>query len=206
MRKIWFLLLLAVFLTACSSDEATNGEKKEEPKVAEAKAEEEEKGVEVDKGLLDVEVTLPASMIEDEEIDSAISEAKEDGISDVIKNEDGSITYKMTKAQHKETMKEMETNLTEAIHELKTSDDYTSIKDVAHNKDFSEFTMEVEKETYENGFDSLATFGLGFAGMYYQIFDGAQPDNFKVKIFVKDEATQEIFDEIVYPDDLQEDE
>ena len=39
--------------------------------------------------------------------------------------------------------------------------------------------------------------------MYYQVFNGASPDEYKVTISVKDAATQKVFDEVVYPDDLE---
>lgn len=44
----------------------------------------EEVSVEVDKGLFNVEGTLPASLFEGEDIDSAIKEAKAEGVKEVI--------------------------------------------------------------------------------------------------------------------------
>ena len=64
----------------------------------------------MDKGLLNVEVTLPASMFEGEDMDSSIAEAEKEGIK-VTRNDDGSATYKMSKGKHKEMMKEMEAEL-----------------------------------------------------------------------------------------------
>lgn len=52
--------VMIVLLSACSESEKTAGEKEA---VTEKKTEESE-AVEVDKGLLNVEVTLPASMFE----------------------------------------------------------------------------------------------------------------------------------------------
>lgn len=55
----------------------------------------------MDKGLLNVEVTIPATLYKGQDIDSIISEAKNSGIKEVIKNDDGSLTYKMSKSEHK---------------------------------------------------------------------------------------------------------
>lgn len=101
-------------------------------------------------------------------------------------------------------MKELETNILESIEETKNSEDYVSIKDITHNNSFTEFTVVVDKGTYEDSMDVFATMGLGMSGMIYQLYNGVDTDNNKVKISLKDDATQEVFDEIVYPDDLDE--
>ncbi|NYF24346.1 hypothetical protein HDC33_001171 [Sporosarcina sp. JAI121] len=53
-----------------------------------------------------------------------IAEAKEDGIKNVTKNEDGSVTYKMSKAEHMKMMKEMKTNVTNYVDEIVDDEDY----------------------------------------------------------------------------------
>ncbi len=218
MKRMLYLFLILVFipLAACSSsDETANKVEKSDDKTVEQAEENEEepkekdakeKGVEVDKGLLNVEVTLPPSMFEGEDIDAAIAEAKADGVKEVTKNDDGSLTYKMSKSKHKEMMKEMKTSISQSVNEMKTSGDYASIKDITFNDSFTEFTVIVDKEAFENSFDGFAAMGLGFSGMMYQLFDGADPDEYKVSISIADEATQEVFDEVVYPDALEEQE
>ena len=120
MKKIGFVLsiFMLVFLVACSSDGEKNSKEETGEKVA------------VDKGILNVEVTLPASFFEGEDIDEAIASAKEDGVTDVIKNSDGSLTYKMPKSKHKEMMAEMSGNLISYVEELKTDEELLSIQDV----------------------------------------------------------------------------
>ncbi|CAH2716795.1 hypothetical protein BACCIP111895_03983 [Neobacillus rhizosphaerae] len=205
MRKFGFIMLVLAMtlLAACSSNEqATNSDKKKSS--TENKEEKKNEAVSVDKGLLNVEVTLPASMFEGEDIDTVIANAKKDGVKEVTKNEDGSLTYKMSKSKHKEMMKELETSIKDSIEESKTSGDFASIKDITHNDSFSEFTLLVDKTSYENSMDGFAALGYGISGMMYQMFNGADADNTKVTIIIKDEATQETFDEIVYPDALKD--
>jgi len=199
MKKLIFaaLLLLNALLTACNADE--------EGKANEAQQQEKEtdsEGINVDKGLFNVEVTLPASFFEGGDIDQSIAEAEKEGI-EVTKNEDGSLTYKMSKTKHKEMMSEMKTSLLETIEDLKNGEDFASIKDVEYNKDFSEFTLWVDRNEYENSFDGFAVFGLGLSGAMYQLFDGADPENYNVRLVVKDEATKEIIGEANYPKDLE---
>lgn len=208
MKQIKFVVLglVMLLLTACSSADTTNesqGSDKNDEEVAGSESTDNEK-VDVDKGLLNVEITLPASFFEDDDIDEVIADAKEDGVAEVTQNEDGSLTYKMSKAKHKEMMAEMEKGLLEYVDELKNDEEFSSIKDVTYHKSFSEFTIVVEREAYENSFDGFAILGLGMTGMYYQLFDGVNSDKNKVTIHLKDESTGEVFDSVVYPDDLDE--
>ncbi|WP_210468173.1 hypothetical protein [Sporosarcina sp. 6E9] len=194
MEKIGILVsaLMLLFLVACSSDSSES-----------AKADTGEK-VAVDKGIVNVEVTLPASFFEGEDIEEAIENAKDEGVSEVTKNSDGSLTYKMSKSKHKEMMAEIADNLISYADELKTDEDFQSIQDIKYNKSFSKFTLIVDKEAFENGFDGLAAFGLAMSGMYYQVFDGAAPDKVKVEIDYKDHMTDEVFERVVYPDAFEE--
>lgn len=196
-------LLIMALITGCSSSESSSTVEKEN--TDSTKQEESNESVEVDKGLLNVEVTLPASLFEGEDVDATIAEVEKEGIK-VTKNEDGSLTYKMSKSQHKDMLKELEAGFIESIEEMKTSEDYVSIQDITYNQGFSEFTMVVDKSAYENSMDGFASFGLGLSGMYYQLFNGTDAEDYQVKISVKDQASGEVFDEVIYPDALEEEE
>ncbi len=200
MKKILIIpltLLLSILLIACNqSDES--GKKTDGADKA------SEDPLKVDKGLLNVEVTIPATLYMGQDVDTIISEAKNSGIKDVIKNDDGSLTYKMSKSKHKEMMKDLKERIVKSVEELKTSEDFASINDVAYNKSFSEFTLTVNKEKYEGSFDALASFGLALAGMYYQLFNGADVEDYNVTINFKDESNGKVFDTMVYPEALNE--
>ncbi|MGE8001078.1 hypothetical protein ACQKOF_20925 [Lysinibacillus sp. NPDC093190] len=197
-------LLLAILLVACSQNKESDSGKKNDS--ADKKAEEtsQDESIKVDKGLLNVEVTIPASLFEGQDIDAAITEAKNEGVKEVIKNNDGSVTYKMSKSVHKKMMKELEESVLETVEEIKTSDDFTSIKDVTYNKSFTEFTLTVNKEEFENSFDAMSSMGLAIVGMYYQLFGGTDPEKFKVTVIFKDESNGDEINKVVYPDDLNE--
>jgi hypothetical protein len=188
------IVLLMTFLASCSSsgeNNVSNGENSKEQKV------------DVDKGLLSVVITLPASMFEDKDANTVIADAKKEGI-EVTKNEDDSFTYKMSKAKHKEMMAEIEKSINETIDETVNSEDFVSIKDITHNNSFTEFTLVVDKGSYENSMDSFAALGLGMSGMMYQLYNGVDSDEYIVTISLKDQTSQEVFDEIIYPDDMKE--
>ncbi|MGE7947916.1 hypothetical protein [Lysinibacillus sp. NPDC093688] len=193
-------LLLVILLVACNQDKESDSGKKTDNADKTA----EETPLKVDKGLLNVEVTIPASFLEGQDIDTAITAAKEEGVKEVIKNSDGSVTYKMPKSVHKKMLKDLEKSVVETVEEIKTSDDFTSIKDVTYNKSFTEFTLTVNKEQFENSFDAMSSMGLAIVGMYYQLFNGMDPEKFKVTVIFKDEANGDVINKVVYPDDLND--
>ncbi|KQL33588.1 hypothetical protein AN960_20790 [Bacillus sp. FJAT-25509] len=162
-----------------------------------------EESVAVDKGLFNVKLTLPASMFEGDDINKVIAGAEKEGIK-VTKNTDGSLTYKMSKSQHKKMMKSIKDQIIKTVNETKQSKDFASLKDITYNNDFTEFTLIVDQAAYENSMDGLAAFTFGMSGMMYQLYNGVDPNDYKVTILVKDQATQKEFDKIVYPDSLKE--
>lgn len=64
--------------------------------------------------------------------------------------------------------------------------------------------MRVNKEAFEDGFDSLSTFSVWFSGALYQAFNGADVDKLSVTINVVDDATNETFKTIKYPEALED--
>ncbi len=158
----------------------------------------------VEKNLFDVEITLPASLIEGEDPEEMIAGAEEEGIGEVFVNDDGSVTYSMSKSKHNEMMQGMEKDIQETIEETKNSEDFLSISDIKSNGSFSEFTIVVDQKSYENSFDGFAAFGLAMSGMFYQLFEGADPDSFEVIIHIENEETGEVFQTNTYPDDMDD--
>ncbi|MBS4177745.1 hypothetical protein KHA89_09500 [Bacillus sp. FJAT-49731] len=202
-----FLAFVLVLASACGKEEESKKEDQVSKPIKEEEAtDQEERGVEVDKGLLNVEITLPKDFIGDDNVDEIIAEAKADGVKDITKNDDGSLTYKMSKSVYNDLMKEMKAGTREYIEEIKNSEDFVSIKDITHNKSFSEFTLVVDQEAFENSFDGFAALGLGMTGLFYQVFAGITAEDAKATISVKDAETGEVFNTLVYPDDLPNDE
>lgn len=210
MKKVigWSALIIAV-LTACGTEEPESVEVphdiEEDVEEVSAEAEVEEgQAIEVDKGLLSVEITIPPTMINEENVEETIAKAKEDGVSEVSQNEDGSLTYKLTKSAHAEMLAGMKAELQATLEELKNSEDFPTIREVIPNNSFSEYTVKVDQEAYQKSFDGFALLGLAFAGLYYQLFSGDDPDKFQVTVNLENVETGEVFNTIVYPDALEE--
>ncbi|SIT75912.1 hypothetical protein [Edaphobacillus lindanitolerans] len=211
--KKWMMLVLVALLAGCGATGKTENENaanKEETAAAEKgeaaggeKQSAEGGAVEVDKGLFNVEVTVPPSFFEGEDVGEAVEQVKAEGKADAVKNADGSVTFKMSKAQHKEMMAELLEGVEQLTDEMK-GDGYPSIRDITHDKRYTKFEVTVDREQFENSFDGFALLGVGFAGMYVQLFDGVNADDLRTTVILKDEATGEQFDEMLFPDVLDE--
>lgn len=215
MKRIIILVLSVVLifnLAGCGGEEIDKESIKDDLEVGSQETgvqeDEEDSAIEVEKKLMSVKVTLPVSMLElgGEEInyDEITEDAKEEGIKDVTVNDDGSITYSMSKSKHKEMMNEMKGDLIESINDIVADEDFASIEDIVANNSFTEFDMIVNKEKFENSFDGFAAMGLAMQSMFYQLFDGVDPDDYKAIINVKDEATGKLIDTVIYPDVFDE--
>lgn len=215
-QKIVSLLFASALILGACGEETTNTENDQEVNDNQEEVTKDtenddttDETVEVDKKLINVEITLPASFLElegDEEIniDEMKEEAKENGIKDVELNNDGSITYTMSKSKHRELLDEMQEGIEENIDEVVNSEDFPSIKDIKVNKKYDAYEITVDKENYENSFDGFGVLGVAFSSMYYQLFEGVNPTDYEVIIDMIDEETGEVFDTIVYPDALDE--
>ena len=191
-KGIVLLLVLSLLFTrvGCSKDN-TNNEVESQGK---NEVENQSKGdsIEVDKKLTNVEVTIPASFFE--------LDGKEEGVKEVKLNDDGSVTYTMSKDTHKKLLDDMKNAMLDSFDELINDEDISSIKDIKSNKTYSEFDIVVNKDEFENSFDGFAVLGIVFQSMFYQLFEGVEPDNNKVIVNFKDADTEEIFNSITYPD------
>ena len=134
--------------------------------------------IDVDRNLFDVTITLPAEYAEgmsQEELDEA---AESEGYQAVL-NDDGSITYTMTKAQHAKMMEDLKASLEESMASMVGSEEYPDITSVTANEDYTEFTITTKNSevSFAESFGSLALFT--YSGIYH-IFDGTPVDNIHI--------------------------
>ena len=137
--------------------------------------------VEVENGILTVTLTLPADFVGEtthEELDklagSSYMYAK--------LNDDGSVTYKMTKAQHKEMLSNLKTSIDESIEEIINDKESYSIKEVNYNDDCTVF--DVTLDGTELGFmDSFSMIIFYMYGGIYNIFTGNKTDSITVNFY-----------------------
>ena len=149
--------------------------------------------IDVDEGLLSVTVTIPADLVDEgttqETVDSTV---KEKGYLSGTLNDDGTVTYVMTKAQHSQAMKELTEGFDKTLQDIVDSEDYPNIISITHNDDFTDFKIGYAAE--EVGLvDAFSVIVYYYVGGLYGVFNGNRPDNIHVS-FVNSE-TGEIISE-----------
>ena len=136
--------------------------------------------LEVDQNLFTVEITVPADFlgegITQESLDADV--AASNYISAKL-NDDGSVTYVMTKAVHDEMMVGVRDNIQQALDEMVGSEEFPSFTKVEANDDFTQFT--VETTSTELGLvESFSVLGFYMFGGMYHAFNGTQVDDIAV--------------------------
>ena len=136
--------------------------------------------IEVDEGLITVTITVPADLAgEDASQDTVDKTVVENGYISGTYNSDGSITYTMTKAQHKQTMKDLSESIDKSLQDIVDSEDYPNIVEITHNEDYTDFKIKYTGE--EVGFaESFTVLIYYYAGGIYGVFNGTRPDNIHV--------------------------
>lgn len=146
-------------------------------------------GISVDVGKELVTITIPDEFVDDElSEEDILAETEEEGILDVVINEDGSVTYTMTREKHDELMKEMSDGIEKALEEMLNGEEEISFKEITHNEDFSVLEITVDPDLYTE-FDDLNAMILTMVGAQYQVYAGnSEPES---EVILKDALTGE---------------
>ena len=150
--------------------------------------------VQVDEGLLTVDVTVRRSLFDpngettDEQI---VQEAKDKGMSAVV-NADGSVTYTMTRARQKQMLDEMKTSIQDSITGI-VDDPQNSFTAVEANDEMSHFTVKVDASRF-TGLEAFYALVFYMGGGLYQQFAGVESDAVDVTVDFVDNATGEVLD------------
>jgi hypothetical protein len=161
--------------------------------------EESSAGIEVDEGLFNVEVTIPAEFFEGQTEADIAANAEESGYENYVFNADGSVTYTMSKAAHDAALQEMRDGIDDSIQEaVNASPDV--FQSVTYNDAATKFDVTVDRAAYDASFEAgFISFTLGISGMFYQMFDGVPTEEQGVIIDFIDGATGEVFDTQTWP-------
>lgn len=149
-------------------------------------------GVDVDPGLFSVTLTIPSDYIDagttQESLDAT---AKEEGYKSATLNSDGSVTYIMTKAQHREMMSGISQGINDSLAEIANSEEYPTIKKIEANSDYTQYKVYLSSDKVGVS-ESMATFGLYIFSGTYHIFNGTEPGNVNIQFI--NEATGEVIE------------
>jgi hypothetical protein len=159
-------------------------------------------GISVDEGILNVEITFPASLLSNTDMSTfdADAYARENGFIKAVVNEDGSITATLSKSRHQEILEEYAAEVNKTFTEMIGSEDTPYITGVTSNSDFTSVIVDVDRIGYESVFD-LTPLAIGFSSMYYQVIAGLE---LHCEITIRDNVTLETITSVIYPDAWQQ--
>ena len=200
-RILAIVLMFAMVMTACGASANNSDQVKTidiDSNGDEISTETKEQGaaIEVDEGLLSVEITVPASMFEEGEVseESIAKTLDEIGFKSYKINDDVSVTYTMSKKTRDKVLEEYKAAIDESIKGLLEGENaVASFKSIEYNNSMSKFDVTVDAEKYAS-FDSLYALAFYVAGAYYQLFDGVDNDSIDVKVNFIDGSTGEVID------------
>lgn len=154
--------------------------------------------ISVDEGLLNVEVTLPASFFTDTTEEDIQAAATDQGFSDCVINEDGSVTYTMTKSVYNEVLEDLKAALDESIEGMVNgADAVASFQKIEYNDDLSEVDVYVDGETFSS-LDALYAISFYMLGAYYQAFSGVPADEVDTVVEFIDQDSNEVLQSSSY--------
>lgn len=201
MKKIVSVMLacsMVLSLAACgSSSQAAKSVAASQPASSAAvssaaEANSSNGSIAVDKGLLDVTITLPKKMLDSfsttaEEMQQAETDSR---VKKTSVNEDGSLSITVSKSDHKEIMSEMKDAIDHSADNLK--ENFPSVQEIQSNSDCTQVDILVDRSAYENTLDSFAIISVEFQAMLYQAFNGT-PD-VAVTVNIVDQNSGEVLD------------
>lgn len=167
MKRI-LAILLALSMLLCM---AACGKTEAEPGADAAWDELETQGkIQTENGVQFVTVTIPADFIGDGVTQESLDGNAGKAYISAAKNEDGSVTYKLTKQQHKVMLDEYVKQIEDALQEIAEDPDY-NFKGIAYSEDFSEFNVYLSTE--ELGLsESFMVLAFYMYGGMYAVFAG----------------------------------
>ena len=153
-------------------------------------AEPSPESVDVEKNLFNVTITIPSSYAGEITQDELDKEVSEKGYKSATLNDDGSVTYKMTKSQHEQMMGELKQNINDSLAQMIGTEDYPNFKDIEVNDDYTLFTVTTSSESL-NMTEAFSVMTLYMYGGLYNLYNGSTIDNIHVDFVNSD--TGEVF-------------
>lgn len=137
-----------------------------------------------------IEITLPSNLVEDISQEDLNRDVKEDIYKTATLNNDGSITYKMTKKQHRKYLMDLEVLYDDSINEMIDEED--NIIKITRNDNFSSFKVIINSNKLPNS-KNLINNNLFYMGQIYAIYSESEVKKITIKYY--DNSSKKIIEE-----------
>ena len=185
MKKTIMGLLIAssILLVGCNGASVADSVDIQNP-------EEETTSIEVEKEIFDVQLTIPADLVGEITQDELDQICEEKGYESATLNADGSVTYVMSRSQHKELMNQTKETIEQGLDDIVNSDDYPTITKIDTNSDYTKFTI-TTTSTELNLIESITVLQFYMYGGMYNSFNGTPADDVET-IWINADSGEEI--------------
>lgn len=140
--------------------------------------------LESEDGRFYLTITLPADFVSEELLEDISGENKSEEYVSATVNPDGSVSFKMTKKQHKAMLEGVRKSLDAAFKELIVSPDL-AFTEISSNEDLTVFDAHLSSE--EVGMtESFMALGFYIFGGMYSVFSGQGERNITVNFYSPD--------------------
>lgn len=174
LMKVLLCILMMLNLVGCSGNKSSEDSQSSNESSGGIQVSTGDDSARIYNTVTNVKVTLPASLFEyvDEEIsqEDLDKAAFENGFISATLNEDGSVTYVMSKDKYNAYVAELAMSIDKGLEELCNTENST-IVDINHNADFTDYTITLDADMvgFTESFVSLAivlysAFYYGFTG------------------------------------------
>lgn len=172
--KILLCIFMILNLVGCSGNKSSDDTQSSNESNEGIKVSTGEDSTKIYNTVTNVKVTLPASLFEyadtevtQEDLDKV---AFENGFISASLNEDGSVTYVMSKDKYNAYVAELTMSIDKGLEELCNTEDST-IVDIKHNADFTDYTITLDAD--EVGFtESFVSLAIVLYSAFYYGFTG----------------------------------
>lgn len=154
--------------------------------------------VETKDGILTVSINVPSDLV-GETTQEELDQSKGILYQSAVLNDDGSVTYKMTKLQHRAMLDKISEAVDESAQEMIDDEENYTIAAVTHNDDCTEFNVTLDGT--EIGFgDYFTTYSFFLYGGMYGKFSGHIPEHMIVNFYDPDGNLIEAVDSADFED------
>ena len=147
-------------------------------------------------------ITMPIEQYEELSKEEITSLLQEEGVKNIQFSKENTVVYEVPKKQYDEKKNTLQAELKDMITAIQQKDQYPSIKAVEVSKDFTHYQLTVDKEKFEDSFDSLAVLSLAMSTLYYFSYVGDLAATIKVDYI--DMNSKELYKSQTYPEPVQQ--
>ena len=139
-----------------------------------------------------ISITLPAEIFSDTTDEEIKELTSEEGVLAINRLENGDIELVITKEAQREVLDGLKENIDSTITSLvDQANQFSSFSDISYKDDLSEFTILVDKASYQD-YEMYSVLGFYISGVLYQMLTGIRLDEIDVAIEVLDKDTKEV--------------